>query len=173
LSILPTSSKRGNEKRSSWLRGKIFRYSKYKAWNEGIVTSRVNPRNTSRDCARCGAKVARYNADQPAEGYTPGAPLAYCPNCQMRDNADRNASLNIGKRLLARYQQTSLKEKPQQAPLRRARRSVKTEGVTLSQDAKRVRGPSTHSARQGSSNAVGTPQEVGSRVVEPIPGISQ
>src|SRR5947199_484766 len=52
-------SKRGNSKRSYWLRGKIFKYSKYKAWNEGIITSRVNPRNTSRDCARCCVKVAR------------------------------------------------------------------------------------------------------------------
>jgi hypothetical protein len=154
-----------------WLRGKIFRYSKYKAWNEGIVTSRVNPRNTSRDCARCGAKVARYHADQPAEGYTPGASLAYCPICRMYENADRNASIVVGKRLLARYQQTHCKEKPH-APLRRAGRSVKTGGVTLSQKAIRVRGPSPQYAWQGASNAVGTPQAVASRMGEhaaPIP----
>jgi len=119
------------------------------------VTSRVNPGNTSRDCARCGAKGARYNADKPAEGYTLGVALAFCGTCQMRGNADRNASLNIGKRLLARYQQTAHKEKPH-ALLRRAGRSVKTGGVTLSQDAKRARRPSTQSARHGSGNALGT-----------------
>ena len=132
----------------------------------------MNPSNTSRDCARCGAKVARYDADKPAEGYTLGAPLAYCPNCQMRGNADRNASLKIGKRLLARYQQTDLKEKPH-ALLRRAGRSVKTEGVTLSQDAKRTRRPSTrNAARHGSSNTQGTAQAALSRMGEnaaPIP----
>jgi IS605 OrfB family transposase len=69
-------SKRGNGKRSYWLRGKIFKYSKYKAWNEGgIITCRVSPRNTSRECARCGALVARYDAAKPAEGYTPGVLL--------------------------------------------------------------------------------------------------
>ena len=60
-------SKRGNEKRSYWLRGKSFKYTKYKAWNEGILTCRVSPRNTSRDCGRCGAPVARYDAGKPAE----------------------------------------------------------------------------------------------------------
>ena len=91
-------------------RGKIFNYAKYKAWNEGIVTSRINPRNTSRECARCGALIARYNAGQEAVGYTPGASLTFCSNCQMRGNA----SIVVGKRLLARYQKSQ--EKPQ-APL--------------------------------------------------------
>src|SRR5256885_9361842 len=59
---------------------------------------------SSRDCARCGALVARYDAKQSAERYTPGAPLVYCPQCRMRGNSDRNASIVIGKRLLARYQ---------------------------------------------------------------------
>ncbi len=136
-------SRRANSKRSYWLRGKIFKYAKYKAYNEGIVTSRVNPRNTSRDCARCGAPIARYDAGKPAEGYTPGAPLMYCDNCKKRDNADRNASLNIGKRLLARYQK---KEEKPQAPLETttfSERPVKTGGVIRSQDVGRGRRPST------------------------------
>jgi len=127
-------SHRGNEKRSYWLRGKIFKYSKYKAWNEGIVTSRVNPRNTSRDCARCSAPVARYDTGQPEEGYTPGAPLVFCPDCQMRGNADRNASIVIGKRLLTRYQKRLSQEKPP-TPLA-TERSSKEEGVASSQDAR-------------------------------------
>ncbi len=61
-------SKRGNDKRAYWMKGRIFTYAKYKAYNAGILTSRVNPRNTSRECARCHSLVARYNTGQPAEG---------------------------------------------------------------------------------------------------------
>jgi putative transposase len=68
-------SKRGNSKRAFWMKGRIFNYSKYKAYHAGILTSRVNPRNTSRECAHCHSTVARYNAGQAAEGYTSGAPL--------------------------------------------------------------------------------------------------
>jgi IS605 OrfB family transposase len=96
-------SKRGNSKRAFPISGRIFQFAKYKAWNEGIITSRVNPRNTSRECARCGKEVIRYAAGQVAEGYTPGAPLVLCPQCGMKGHADRNASLVVGKRLVARY----------------------------------------------------------------------
>jgi len=53
-------SHRGNRKRAFWMKGRIFKYAKYKAWNQGIITSRVNPRNTSRECARCQSLVVRY-----------------------------------------------------------------------------------------------------------------
>jgi len=46
-------SRRGNSKRAFWVKGRIFKYAKYKAYNAGIITSRVSPRNTSRECARC------------------------------------------------------------------------------------------------------------------------
>jgi putative transposase len=59
-------SRRGNTKRAYWMKGRIFRYSKYKAWNAGgIITARVNPRNTSRECHRCHGLVVRYNQGQP------------------------------------------------------------------------------------------------------------
>jgi putative transposase len=64
-------SHRGNRKRAFWMKGRIFSYSKYKAYNAGILTSRVNPRNTRRECARCHGLVARYSATQEPEGYTP------------------------------------------------------------------------------------------------------
>ncbi len=168
-------SRRGNEKRSYWLRGKIYNDSKYKAWQIGIITCRVSPRNTSRDCASCGALVARYDARKPAEGYTAGAPLVYCPACQMRGNSDRNASLVIGKRLLARYQQTSsdqtsLKEKPQ-APLRRAERTTKVEGVRRSQAAEGKGRPSTNRVRHGRANAQGTAQDAAGRMEAAASGI--
>ncbi len=112
-------SRRGNSKRAFWMKGRIFKYSKYKAYNEGILTSRVNPRNTSRECARCHSLVARYCACQPEEGYTSGAPLVLCPQCGMQGNADRNASLVIGQRLITRYQQSSQEKPP--TPLRGTR----------------------------------------------------
>lgn len=101
-------SKRGNDKRSYWLRGRIVAYTRYKAWEDGLIVSRVNPRNTSRECASCGGLVARYNVGEAPINYQPGAPLFLCPMCLQRGNADRNASLNIGQRLLARYDSTHL-----------------------------------------------------------------
>jgi len=78
-------SRRGNSKRAFWMKGRIFRYAKYKAWHEGIITSRVSPRNTSRECARCHADrnasvvigqrlIKRYQEKQTQE--KPLAPLA-------------------------------------------------------------------------------------------------
>jgi transposase len=51
-------SRRGNSKRAFWMKGRIFNYARYKAYNAGIITSRVTPRNTSRECARCNTPVA-------------------------------------------------------------------------------------------------------------------
>jgi IS605 OrfB family transposase len=146
-------SKRGNRKRAFWMKGRIFQYAKYKAWNEGILTSRVNPRNTSRQCARCHAEVYRYEAGQPIEGYSPGAPLVLCPECRMKGHADRNASLLIGQRLVERYH-TSTQEKP--PPPLAAERVSKETGVGLSQDAKSKPDPSCPTARHGEVNGHGT-----------------
>jgi putative transposase len=98
------ASRRGNDKRTYWLRGKIFAYSKYKAWEQGIITSRVNPANTSRHCCRCGADVFRYGVEVDfVEPYRPGAPNFYCPVCGLQGSADHMASRNIGLRLWQRY----------------------------------------------------------------------
>jgi putative transposase len=168
-------SKRGNSKRAFWMKGRIFQYSKYKAWNEGIITSRVNPRNTSRECARCGAEVARYAAGQPAEGYTPGAPLVLCPKCEMRGHADRNASLVIGKRLVARYESSQVsridQEKPP-APLL-AERESQDSGIADSHAPEtEAVGHSSLSERHGILNGHGTAQNRSSRMVEPVRDIT-
>lgn len=158
-------SKRGNEKRAYWLRGRIFQYTKYKAWAEGMLTCRVNPKDTSRECAHCHSPVARYDERQPPEGYTPGAPLVYCPACRRKDNADRNASLVIGQRLLKRYHHQQTQEKP---PTRHsAGRRSKERGVSGSQDAKSSEGPSLpdparHGARDGQGTAQDQPRRMGS-----------
>src|SRR5712692_10022840 len=65
-------SHRSNSKRAFWMKGRIFSFTKYKAWNSRIITSRVNPRNTSRACHRCHAPVMRYAQGHPVEGYTRG-----------------------------------------------------------------------------------------------------
>lgn len=95
-------SKRGNAKRAYWLRGRIFRYAKYKAWECGVITSRVSPRDTSRKCSVCGLDVARHGEKDTPEGYRPGAPLFAC-QCGNKGNADLNAARNIAKRFFARY----------------------------------------------------------------------
>jgi transposase len=151
-----TYSRRGNSKRAFWMKGRIFRYARYKAWKQRILTCRVNPRNTSRECARCHGQVARYHQGQPAEGYTQGAPLVLCHQCGMQGHADRNASLMIGQRLVARYRQP-LQEKPS-TPLPRGERVEKSTGVLLSQEVKRTEEPSTLRARRGGRNEHGTAQ---------------
>jgi IS605 OrfB family transposase len=146
-------SRRGNSKRAFPISGRIFSYAKYKAWQEGIITSRVNPRNTSRECARCHGAIIRYAAGQPVSGSTTGAPLALCPACGMRGHADRNASIVIGQRLITRYQ-----EKP--PPPLFPEREPKGSGVVVSQDAENGScGPSLLSARHGEDNAPGTAHE--------------
>lgn len=93
-------SRRSNEKRSYWLRGKIQNYSRYKAWEDGIIINLVSPYNTSRTCHVCGDEITRY--DSTPGGYQPGAPLFAC-SCGAKGNADLNAAINIGKRLYYRY----------------------------------------------------------------------
>jgi putative transposase len=152
-------SRRGNSKRAFWMKGCIFFSAKYKAWNEGIITSRVNPRNTSRECARCHAPIIRYAWGQPEEGYTTGAPLMLCPVCGLRGHADRNASGCIGQRLITRSQQNISQEKPH-TPRPRVERGSKDSGVACSQDAEGEAGPSMLPAGHGVSNGHGTAHEV-------------
>ncbi|MDQ2906594.1 MAG: transposase [Chloroflexota bacterium] len=149
-------SRRGNTKRAFWMKGRIFTYAKYKAYNEGILTSRVNPRNTSRECACCHALIARYSEGQAASGYTMGAPLVFCSACGMRGNADRNASLVIGQRLIARYRQ----EKPPTPLQHAAERDERSSGFARSQDANSAKRPSPKRARrQGTGKGHGTAHE--------------
>lgn len=146
-------SQKGNAKRAYWLLSKIFRYSQYKAWAEGIVTCRVSSRQNNRECARCHAQIGRYSEGQVALGYTPGAPLLFCPACGMRGNADRNASLKIGQKLFARFEQ---QEKPQTTP--RAGRLSKERGVSFPQAAESGVRPHTEPARLGEGVGHGTAQ---------------
>lgn len=148
-------SRRANEKRSYWLRGRIFEYAKYKAWEEGILTSRVNPCNTSRLCANCGSPVARYGRGELPIAYQPGAPLFYCPVCSRRGNADHNASINIGQRLFTRFGL----EKPH---IRSTSGAPKGAGVSLPQVAEVGVGcvPATRFQGMGSGTGTAPPEGI-------------
>jgi putative transposase len=159
-------SKRGNEKRAFWMKGRIFNYARYKAYNVGILTSRVSPKNTSRECAKCGAPVARYAEGQPAEGYQMGAPLCKCENCGMAGNADRNASIVIGHRLFERFA-IARKEKPPTRPA--TDREEQSSGVVALQEPQvQVVDHSFLCARHESSNGHGTAQGSYSGMAEPV-----
>lgn len=80
----------------------MFNYTKYKAWEYGIITSRVNPKDTGRKCSVCGSDVARHSEKDAPEGYRPDAPLFAC-QCGNKGNADLNAARNIAKKFFARY----------------------------------------------------------------------
>ncbi len=149
-------SKRGNQKRAFWMKGRIFKYAKYKAYNVGILTSRVNPRDTSRTCYKCGSPVARYNEGEKPEGYQMGAKLSKCTICARNDNSDRNASLKIGNKFFARYG-IILEEKPPTPPA--TERAEQSAGVVTLQDAKvpTVR-QSSQRVRHESDNGHGTAQ---------------
>src|SRR5260221_7251099 len=69
------------------------------------------PRSTLFPYTTLFRSVIRYAQGHPVEGYTRGAPLVLCPACSMRGHADRNASLIIGQRPIARSQDPC-KEKP-------------------------------------------------------------
>ncbi|GAC1518288.1 MAG: hypothetical protein NVS3B14_20520 [Ktedonobacteraceae bacterium] len=144
-------SQRGNEKRAYWLRSRIFRYSQYKAWAAGIITCRVSPRDTVRECARCKAQVNRYGEGHATSSYAPGGPLVLCAACGMRGTTGRNARLNSGQRLFARNQR---KEKPQTRPL--AGRPSKEGGVPFPQAAESGVRPYTGPARHGEGDGHGT-----------------
>ncbi len=148
-----TYSQRENEKRTIWLCDRIYRYTRYKAWAEGIVTCLVSSRQNSRECATCTSPVARYSEGQAISGYSPDTRLVLCEKCGMRGNADRNASLNIGKRLFARYQK---QEKPHARPL--AGRLSKERGVPVSEVAECGGRPHANPARQGDGGGHGTAQ---------------
>jgi len=83
----------------------------------------------------------------------------------MRGNADRNASLVIGQRLVARYQ----KEKPP-ASLHAERVSRDT-GVVVSQDAEYKEEPSIPCAGHGDTNEHGNAHETGTGMVVPVSDI--
>jgi putative transposase len=145
-------SRRSNIKRAYWLKGKIQKFTRYKAKEHSIIISIVNPRNTSRNCFYCDEQVSRYK-DVP-NGYTVGAPLFQCPNGH-KGNADVNASWNIGKKFFNKHR------KP----------GKKLSGVTVLQAAEQPENSNGPVALPGSSVGQYGPNEVAatSRILRDTP----
>lgn len=68
---------------------KLTQFIEYKAEWEGIPTIKINERDTSHTCSKCGAK-----------GKRPHQGLFKCPSCGYTVNADYNGAQNIKKRFL-------------------------------------------------------------------------
>ena len=79
--------------REGW--GEILKMLEYKAERAGIPTVRVNAQGTSITCSMCGRRDGKSRKSQS---------LFLCTNCGHRDNADHNASINIGDRGLLYFQ---------------------------------------------------------------------
>lgn len=107
-------SRRSNQKRAYWLKGKIVDNVRRIAYQRyAILTARVNPKNTSRLCAIDGTPVFR------GEHYLPTL-LEYCQPYRCggkcfatvtgyRGNSGLNAARNIGLKFLARrFEQPTL-----------------------------------------------------------------
>ncbi len=78
------NSRKNNRRIGNWVRGKIVKYTTYKANWEGIRVKLVNAKDTSKTCHLCGSQGLRTDAN------------FFCEHCQHTYNADFNASANIG-----------------------------------------------------------------------------
>ena len=87
--------------------GKAITYLEYKAESAGIPFICVDPKNTSRACAGCGAVVAGARV---GESFV-------CTACGNMDDADNNAALNILARGWNVYRQSNLLDAAEPLPL--------------------------------------------------------
>jgi len=83
--------RRFNRKLNSWPFWKLRRYIDYKANWRGIQVIEVSEAYTSQLCWRCGAIGVRGGSHHG---------LFECPQCGLKENADRNGAFNIGRRAL-------------------------------------------------------------------------
>lgn len=76
----------------SWAFAQLRTFIEYKARLAGVATAVVDPRNTSRECSKCGHIE---KANRPAQS------VFRCVSCGFETNADFNAALNISSRAFA------------------------------------------------------------------------
>lgn len=74
-----------------WAFHQLGLYVKYKTERAGVPVVEVDPRNTSRECPRCGLRRAREPAD-------PGGVPMQCRECGHTGHADCVAAQNIRRR---------------------------------------------------------------------------
>jgi putative transposase len=89
IRIRVRASKRQRRSLHSWSFDQLKSFVLYKAKRVGVPVKLVDPRNTSRTCAKCG-KVDKRNRKSQAEFI--------CAACGHTDNADANASREISRR---------------------------------------------------------------------------
>ena len=77
---------------NSWAFGEFQRQIEYKAKSEGLTIIKINPRNTSAKCMKCGNKLI------PEE-----CRMLRCLKCGLFIDRDENAAINIRKRGLEKF----------------------------------------------------------------------
>jgi IS605 OrfB family transposase len=90
-------------KMGSWAFHQLRQYVAYKAQLAGVLVEIVDPRNTSRECARCG-HIDKANR--------PSQEKFRCVACGHTDNADVNAARNIRSRAKASVNRPIVSETP-------------------------------------------------------------
>jgi IS605 OrfB family transposase len=99
----PKHKKRLSRKLSDWLRGSVYELLVYKLHGFGIKLTRINPRNTSTYCPRCGLKGQKIIEPEQKEVWK-GGRFFHCPSSSCGYTADRDyiACLNIYRKYQAK-----------------------------------------------------------------------
>jgi hypothetical protein len=108
-------SRRSNQKRAYWLKSKVFNEVNRVAFQDyGILTNRVNPRNTSKldpwgqDLARLDnysgtAAIKLIKSGEIGNTYQPGANFVVNINSNYSTHSGLNAARNIGLKAILRH----------------------------------------------------------------------
>lgn len=97
-----SKSRRLNSKLMYWLKGDIYKKTVYKAQWEGIWTTRINPKNTSKFCCK---HHDIYNYLETGGTTRPIQSRLVCSVCGYQVDADFNACVNIARKFFARDSQ--------------------------------------------------------------------
>lgn len=80
---------------SRWTHSKDQTAIIHKLTRSGFLTKKVNPKNTSQNCSKCGEKIT----------HLPGRRLVVCKKCVLTIDRDINAAINIACRPLSKRKQ--------------------------------------------------------------------
>ena len=84
-----TVRKAQREEHSKWAFAELSQFIQYKAQLVGVLVYLVDPRNTSRQCSKCGYTDKKNRKSQSE---------FICLECEHTENADINAAKNIAQR---------------------------------------------------------------------------
>jgi IS605 OrfB family transposase len=102
--VEPTVSRRFRRRFGNWGFSQLASFVEYKAKLAGVPVYKVDPRNSSRTCSRCGSCE---------KGNRPDQATFRCQQCGYSTNADLNAALNLRMRGLG-----CLVNHPEKSPVR-------------------------------------------------------